>query len=459
MYVNLALIGSVIASKRYEITDLILINTGSSSSIDMLNDSYHTADGSDEIEEIPNPPPQGSISLYRHWLSLIFGSGGTTPSSGPYTMRAAHDGWVVIDQIKREDPVFDDIWNPEVSGDWSEYLPRPLERTRSDLSAASGDTSSWAKRVDLSGRGSLLRWAFKTEDFDPTQRDFDRLYIWKKAADTLRTASFISYLEAVVAEIPESVVDAISRDVPRTNPPELHPRMTRVLHAYAARNPTVGFCQGMSYIVSSLLQNEWVTDEDAFNILSALIEGVNLDYYDNGLSGLHADIRRLEKFMFYKDSEQLSVPIELVLVEPMMCLFTRLVPLESALRMIDIALTHGRVGLFPIYLAAIELVNPELNQAVKEADSPSGALVDGAVAFKLGLVRLLTEECDSLIRRAEGFLLTYRSELEELINNDSSAELVFSSNTQPSQPAGPVQFLNRLRAAMNYLFEDPDVDW
>jgi hypothetical protein len=462
MYARLGFLGLIIASKPSALTDSILVVKDSSSDYQMLNESYLTADGSDTSQETTQPHRSGSIGLYRHWLSLIFGAGGASPANSQFPLRTIQDGWLVIDQIKREDPVFQDIWNPEVSGDWSEYVPRPLERGFSHTSPLLIGPSVWTDQVDVSGRGPLLRWAYDTDNVEPGQRDFDRMNIWLKSADVLRNASFPSYLESVVIEIPDNVVDAISRDVPRTIPAELHPRMTRVLQAYAARNPDVGFCQGMSYIVSTLLQNEWISDEDAFNILSALVEGVNVNYYDNALAGLHSDLRRLEKFMFYKSDQKLSVPIELVLVEPMICIFTRLVPVDSALRIMDIALTHGKVGLFSVYLALIELLNPELEKAIQGAESPSIAIVDGAVAFKLALVGLLTEDCDSLIRRAEGFLLTFRSDLEQLVKEDVSIERedpqveVVMPSTTSAAPNN--RLLNRLRIALASVFMSSDGD-
>jgi hypothetical protein len=237
-----------------------------------------------------------------------------------------------------------------------------------------------------------------------------------------------TYFDAVVKEIDDSVRDAIDRDVPRTNPPELHPRMTRVLQAYAARNPQVGFCQGMSYLVSALLQTGWATDEDAFNILAAIVESVNAGYYDSELSGLHMDLRRLNKFLFYILKTSPPVALELVLVEPMICLLSRAGTFESAARILDIALTHGKVGLFAVYLALIELTEPPVMHSISGADSPSSALVEGAVAFKLSTISVLTEKFELLLGRAEAFLLTHRLALEAVCSesvSDEDGELVF----------------------------------
>jgi hypothetical protein len=433
MYVLAGLFQATLASFTLPESTVLAPTKAPAHTHSMLDESYLTVYSIEPSTEITPPLSHASVSTYRKWLGLIFGDRGGSPSEAPFNMRTIQDGWVVIDQITRKDTVFEQIWDPTVSGDWSMLN---VETTGAPAFSAEGDKEAWEDQWDASSHASLLKWAFKTDDTDSMQRDLDRLKIWKRSASSLYKEQGLSYIDYLMMDIPEKVTEAIAVDVERTNPPELQIRMRRILHAFAARNATIGFCQGMSYIVSSLLQNEWMSDEDAFVFFTALIEGVNVDYYDDGLSGLHGDLRRMEKFMFYKLGHTLAVPIELVLVEPMMCLFTRLLPLETALRMIDIALTHGRVGLFSIYLALVELLKSDLEAAVTGADSPSMAIVEGAVAFKVAMIKLLTEDCNRLLRRAEGFLLTYRSELEKLIAEDVSVErenreleLVLSTST------------------------------
>ena len=426
----------------------------------MLDESFFSADGNDEPQDNTQAP--ASVGMYRRWLSLVFDQRGLSPSTSPLSSSVANEGWVVIDQIKKEDKVFEDIWDPSVSGDWSELLVHVPQRQPSGISPVSSSGRSDSPTFDVSRNGSLLRWAFKTDDFDSVQRDFDRIDIWRKTARSLKSTALASYLESVVVEIDESLIHTIANDVARTYPPELHSRMTRLLQAYAARNPAVGFCQGMSYIISTLLQNEWLSDEEAFDIMCAIIEGVNTDYYNDGLTGLHMDLRRLEKFLFYVSRTTLPVPIELVLVEPMICLFTRLVPVASASRMIDIALTHGKVGLFSVYLGLIEILLPSLQAAMDGAESPSMAIVDGAVGFKLAMIDLLTNDCDNLIRRSEAFLLTHRADLERVIAEDISiekedrqVELVMSSTTPlPGSTRG--NLFSRFRMALASILDSDD---
>ncbi len=56
--------------------------------------------------------------------------------------------------------------------------------------------------------------------------------------------------------------------------------LRNVLVAYTKRNPTVGYCQGMNFIVGRLLR--FLDEDEAFWVLTMLLETIlPLDYYAN----------------------------------------------------------------------------------------------------------------------------------------------------------------------------------
>lgn len=58
------------------------------------------------------------------------------------------------------------------------------------------------------------------------------------------------------------------------------PSLKKVLDAYVKRNPTVGYCQGMNFIVGRLLQ--FMNEEESFWTLCMIIETIlPIDYYSN----------------------------------------------------------------------------------------------------------------------------------------------------------------------------------
>ena len=56
--------------------------------------------------------------------------------------------------------------------------------------------------------------------------------------------------------------------------------MKIVLYTYVKRNPTVGYCQGMNFIVGRMLQ--YMNEEEAFWTLTMIIETMlPVDFYSN----------------------------------------------------------------------------------------------------------------------------------------------------------------------------------
>ena len=61
---------------------------------------------------------------------------------------------------------------------------------------------------------------------------------------------------------------------------ELIVPLRNVLCTYTKRNPTVGYCQGMNFIVGRLLR--FMKEEEAFWTLAMIVETIlPLDYYSN----------------------------------------------------------------------------------------------------------------------------------------------------------------------------------
>ena len=69
-----------------------------------------------------------------------------------------------------------------------------------------------------------------------------------------------------------------------------------MLHAYCLHNPTIGYCQGMNFIVGIALL--FLEPEDAFWCLVAVTDKYFLpNYFDNGLIGAQADQECLKEII------------------------------------------------------------------------------------------------------------------------------------------------------------------
>jgi hypothetical protein len=64
--------------------------------------------------------------------------------------------------------------------------------------------------------------------------------------------------------------------------------MRRILVAYSFFNPTLGYCQGLNYIVSRMLM--FLEEEASFFLLMKMIQIVPEDYYTTMVMKIFSDI-------------------------------------------------------------------------------------------------------------------------------------------------------------------------
>lgn len=78
--------------------------------------------------------------------------------------------------------------------------------------------------------------------------------------------------------------------------PDNHPlqgSLRNVLYAYAVRNPSLLYCQGMNYLVGFLLINKF-SEEEAFWFLVQLIEDIVMPDYFKDLSTISLTVEVFE---------------------------------------------------------------------------------------------------------------------------------------------------------------------
>ena len=128
----------------------------------------------------------------------------------------------------------------------------------------------------------------------------------------------------------------IEADVLRTihekdNREEMRKRMSKILYSFARKNPYIGYCQGMNFIVSFLLTMQF-TDEEVFWLLNCLMENFTpFNYYTN-MMGVAVDLKIIEAIIkikepkLYAKLKDLGVDISIFMLEWLVCLFTSVLP-------------------------------------------------------------------------------------------------------------------------------------
>jgi hypothetical protein len=85
-------------------------------------------------------------------------------------------------------------------------------------------------------------------------------------------------------------------------------RMERILQVFARRNPYVGYCQGMNFILFFIMTMQFDEEESFWILLSVVEEIVDMGYYTDML-GVAVDIKVVSYIfqeMFPKTHEKLT---------------------------------------------------------------------------------------------------------------------------------------------------------
>ena len=108
--------------------------------------------------------------------------------------------------------------------------------------------------------------------------------------------------------------------------PELLTSLSNILTAYVNRNPSVGYCQGLNFIVAHLLK--YLSEEESFWVFCCLIESIlPLDYY-SGMLGILVDQKILCSMIAHKMKPlsahltKLNLDPSLVTLQWFICLFS-----------------------------------------------------------------------------------------------------------------------------------------
>ncbi|XP_047378005.1 TBC1 domain family member 8 isoform X2 [Sciurus carolinensis] len=160
------------------------------------------------------------------------------------------------------------------------------------------------------------------------------------------------------------VTEEIERDLHRSLPE--HPAfqnetgiaaLRRVLTAYAHRNPKIGYCQSMNILTSVLLL--YAKEEEAFWLLVAVCERMLPDYFNHRVIGAQVDQSVFEELIRERLPELAEHMNDLsalasVSLSWFLTLFLNIMPLESAVNVVDCFFYDGIKAIFQLGLAVLE---------------------------------------------------------------------------------------------------------
>lgn len=175
----------------------------------------------------------------------------------------------------------------------------------------------------------------------------------------------------------EAQLDIIQRDLNRTFPenpgfkePIMQNNLQDILMAYCLYRPEVGYCQGLNYIVGSLLLATQKPDgellpEHCFWLLVALLDIIP-DYHSIKMSCLNTDCLVLDQLITKKIPKTHSkvssfgLPLQMFVTKWFVCLFVDILPFHTVLHVWDTLFYEGfkilfRVAVYQFLLHKYEL--------------------------------------------------------------------------------------------------------
>ncbi|KAI8354045.1 rab-GTPase-TBC domain-containing protein [Blakeslea trispora] len=144
-------------------------------------------------------------------------------------------------------------------------------------------------------------------------------------------------------------------------------RLRRVLTAYAWNNPELGYCQAMNIVASALLI--YTTEEQAFWILNVLVDRMCPGYYSTNMYGALLDQIVFEKLVqktmpiLWSHFQNTNVELSVACLPWFLSLYVNSMPLEFAVRVLDILFMEGPRILFQIGLAILKVNGEDLLQS------------------------------------------------------------------------------------------------
>ncbi|CAJ1388480.1 unnamed protein product, partial [Effrenium voratum] len=158
----------------------------------------------------------------------------------------------------------------------------------------------------------------------------------------------------------------IEVDVPRTGCEEaLFEPLRRILLAFAAKNPDIGYCQSMNFITAALLR--FCDEESAFWILCSLVEDVLPEgYYTRTMVDIRVDMLVLDSLVMrylpclHKHLLENDVDLSPISMSWFLCLYINTFPASICHRVLDCLLHEGCKVLFRTGLALLRLLEPTL---------------------------------------------------------------------------------------------------
>jgi len=226
-------------------------------------------------------------------------------------------------------------------------------------------------------------------------------------------------------------ISQIDKDIARTFANNIgsfsRDSLRRVLVAYSWKNPNVGYCQAMNFLVAGLLV--FMDEEETFWFLSFIVEKLLPHYFTENLIGPRIDAMILQRYIrkrlpkLAKHFSRLGFDISTVCTQWFMCLFITSVPNETAFTIWDYMFLVGPKVIFEVALSILKLGQKSLLEIKDETEVAlflhqfAMRLFDSEVLFSVKIKTLDHKKISQMREEIKQTILkeTKRKQLENLL--------------------------------------------
>eukprot|EP00347_Sterkiella_histriomuscorum_P001837 403370488 len=197
--------------------------------------------------------------------------------------------------------------------------------------------------------------------------------------DDIQFKQYYPTLSNEFPDYPNPSLHQIEIDLKRTFPddeyyqlPGVIKSIRRILVSYTKRNPIVGYCQGMNYIVGRLIK--YLSEEETFWVFTQLIESIlPIDFYTH-LIGVQTETKIFKQFVkeylpqIDEKFQEFNFDTMLFTLNWFICIFSDKLSENVSLAIIDLIMLKGCNYIQNIALAILYLMRDKILEAEAFSD-------------------------------------------------------------------------------------------
>ncbi|CDW83411.1 gtpase-activating protein [Stylonychia lemnae] len=155
-------------------------------------------------------------------------------------------------------------------------------------------------------------------------------------------------------------------------------QLRNILVSYVKRNPSIGYCQGMNFIVAKFLTI--MSEQESFETFTQIIESIlPIDYYTN-MVGILIDQKVLKYYIqdlmpqLFEHLDTIKFDPSLFIFQWFVCLFSNNINYDIQNKIMDLFFIKGSKALFWVSIAIIYNLKQQL---LESSDFQTSQLIDG----------------------------------------------------------------------------------